>query len=187
VNGVDILFILILVSIMALGFFKGMIKLTIAMVAFYLGIVLASLYFRFFAGVLFSRNTTSQVVSDMLSFLIILFLAFFLLLAGGLYTFRYLRMPGKLEFINKVIGIGFGVLFGAMIVGILAMVFRYMFITNDTAATVTWPLMRSIQGATRNSTLVKFFVESVVPTLHLLVSPILPQDADIIFKGPLTQ
>ncbi|MFN8476206.1 MAG: CvpA family protein [Kouleothrix sp.] len=45
-NVTDIVFILILLGGLALGFFQGTIRLIITIIAFYVGIVLASLYFQ---------------------------------------------------------------------------------------------------------------------------------------------
>jgi membrane protein required for colicin V production len=45
-NAIDILYILLLLGGLALGFFQGTIKLLIAVIAFYVGLVLASLYYQ---------------------------------------------------------------------------------------------------------------------------------------------
>ncbi len=45
-NAIDLLFILLLLAGLAIGFFQGTIRLTIAIVSFYVSIVLASLYFQ---------------------------------------------------------------------------------------------------------------------------------------------
>ena len=62
-NGIDVVFLLILLGGLALGFFQGTIKLLVAIIAFYVSIVLASLYFQAvgnFFRVRFDRLTPSE-------------------------------------------------------------------------------------------------------------------------------
>jgi membrane protein required for colicin V production len=181
-NFIDLIFILLLVAIMMLGFFKGMLKLLIAIVAFYLAIILSSLYYRFLGSALAGPNTHPHV-SQMIAFLILIVLTFFLLLAAGLYTFRYAKIGGKVIYIDKIIGTGLGVILGVMMVSILAMILRFLFITNSTASSVNWPMMQTLQESTRGSLMVPFFLDVILPGIHLLVGPVIPDDADFIFRG----
>ena len=75
-NFVDILFILLLLGALALGFFQGTIRLLIAIVAFYVGIVLASLYFPS-VGLVFQQRFSSKLrVGQITAFALILLVAF---------------------------------------------------------------------------------------------------------------
>src|SRR5215216_7146193 len=90
-NGIDLLFILLLLAGLALGFFQGTIKLLIAIVAFYIGIILASLYFPIVGNFFRVRFHASLEVGQIMAFGLILLLSFLLLTVAGLYTFRYAK------------------------------------------------------------------------------------------------
>src|SRR5215470_1048896 len=103
-NGIDILYIILLLGGLALGFFQGTIRLLIAIVAFYIGIILASLYFTT-VGLFFQRRFNSTLyVGQITAFALILLVAFLLLSIAGFYTFRYAKMPASLDFIDRIIG-----------------------------------------------------------------------------------
>src|ERR1043166_7878220 len=103
-NFMDIVFILLLLGGLALGFFQGTIRLLIAIVAFYVGILLASLYFTT-VGLIFQRRFHSTLyVGQITAFAIILLVSFLLLAIAGFYTFRYAKMPASLDFIDRIVG-----------------------------------------------------------------------------------
>ena len=94
-NLTDIVFILLVLAFLALGFFQGTIKLLIAIVSFYVSIILASLYFQLVGSFFRQRFRTNLEVGQITAFGVILMVAFLLLTFAGLYTFRYARLPAS--------------------------------------------------------------------------------------------
>jgi uncharacterized membrane protein required for colicin V production len=181
-NAIDILFIIFLLGGLALGFFQGTIRLIVAIVAFYVGIVLASLYFTT-VGLFFQRRFHSTLfVGQITAFTIILLVSFLLLTIAGLYTFRYARMPTSLDFIDRILGTLLGLLLGGLFLGMLALLLKDLFIYQDVAGSITFPVMRSFQNGVRSSFLVIFFANQILPLIYTTVQPVLPRDAEIIFR-----
>ncbi|KPL85505.1 CvpA family protein [Herpetosiphon geysericola] len=179
---VDILLLLFVVIGLFYGFFKGMLKVGIAIIVFYLTVVLSSLYYRPLASFLGKNSSTPFPVLEMLSFLTLLFVLFFILLAVASYTFRYLNVGGKAQFIDKVIGSFLGLILGAMIASIFAMMLRYLFTTNA-AAVLDFPAMKFLQSSTRASVLKDVFLNIILPLIYAPVSPIMPESADALFRS----
>lgn len=177
---VDFLLLIFFLIVVATGFFQGTIKLLIASVTFYASIILASLYFKF-VSLAFTRRGTSPIIADSLSFFLILTIAFVFLLTMALYTFRYIRMPGRLEYVDRMLGVVLGVVLGVILASILAMVLHYAFVTHS--AGNGYPITRWLQGSTRNSTLRQALIFNILPQLYASVAPFLP-DAALPFFRP---
>lgn len=179
---VDILLLLFVVFGLFYGFFQGMLKVGIAILVFYLTIVLSSLYYRPLALMISKNSTTPFQVLEMLAFLSLLFVLFFILLAVASYTFRYLKIDGRLQYIDKVIGTFLGLVLGAMIASIFAMMLRYLFTTNA-AAVLDYPAMRFLQASTKASALKDIFLNIILPLIYGPISPIMPDSADALFRS----
>ncbi len=179
---VDILLIIVFLVTIGLGFFKGTIKLMISLVMFYASVVLAGLYFQFLA-VLFTRRGTASQVANGISFFLILFVCFAILLVAGLYTFRYLRMPGRLDYLDRILGTAVGLALGVLVIGIISMVLNYIFVQFNPAQTASFPLTGLFQSSVRNSTIRKLMIRNVLPPVYRSVSPFLP-DAAVSFFNP---
>ena len=78
-NAIDLLYILLLLAGLALGFFQGTIKLLVAIIAFYVGIILSSLYFQIVGNFFRRRFNSSQEVGEITAFALILLVSFLLL------------------------------------------------------------------------------------------------------------
>jgi len=182
VNVVDLLFILLVLGGLALGFFQGTIKLVIAIIAFYVSIVLASLYFQIMGRFFRDRFDTSLEIGQITAFALILVLGFILLTIAGLYTFRYAKMPPSLDFFDRILGTLLGLVLGGLVLGILASLLESLFVFRNPAATITWPIMRAFQGNVRSSTLVNLFADNILPLIYSSVRPLLPAGADLIFR-----
>ncbi len=178
---VDLLLLALLIAITAVGFFKGTIRLIIAIVTFYASIVLSSLYFRFLT-VFFTRRGTSPAVADAISFFIILLICFVILFMAGAYTFRYMRFPAQLDVLDRMLGALFGLVLAAMVAVIVAIVLHYIFIRHNVADTLTFPLARSFQGSVQKSTLMPLLIDHVLPRLYLALGPLLPDAAQPFFQ-----
>lgn len=176
---VDVLLLLLFVIITGIGFFQGTIKLVISLITFYASIILASLYFKFLS-LYFTHRGTSPVIADAVSFFLILALCFIILLAVALYTFRYVRMPGRLEYVDRIVGVVLGVVLGAVLTSIVAMVLQYMFITHSAGS--GYPITRALQSSTRSSTLLQLLIFNILPRLFTLVAPFLPDAATPFFN-----
>ena len=180
VDGMILLFVIIGLFF---GFFKGMLKISFAIVAFYLGIVLASLYFRVVAIKIKENSSTSLQVLEMLSFLILLGVFFGVLLWALLYTFRYVRVGGRLQYLDKIIGAFLGVILGTFMASIFAMMLNYLFFTTNAPATLDFPMMKFLKESTQNSVMINVFTKTILPLIYAPISPILPDSADVIFRG----
>lgn len=181
-NGVDLIFILVLLGGLALGFFQGTVKLLIAIISFYVSIVLASLYFQALGNFFRARFNSSSDVGQVTAFATVMLLSFLLLTMAGLYTFRYLRVPVSLDFIDKIIGTILGLLMAALIMGMLAILLKDLFVYRSPATSASLPFVISIQGGVRTSTLVGFFGNNVLPLIYGFLRPILPAEAGLIFR-----
>lgn len=178
---VDLLFFVLLIAITAAGFFKGTIRLIIAVITFYASIVLASLYFRFLA-LFFTARGTSDAIANGISFFLILFLCFVILFSAGVYTFRYVRISGRLDYLDRLLGAIVGLVMAAMVAVIVAIVLRYTFIHNDPAATASFPLTRAFQGSVRRSSLLPLLIDYILPRLYVILGPFLPDAARPFFQ-----
>ncbi|HNP73224.1 MAG TPA: CvpA family protein [Kouleothrix sp.] len=181
-NGVDLIFILILLGGLALGFFQGTVKLLVAIVAFYVAIVLASLYFQSVGNFFRLRFNTTADVGQITAFAVVLMVSFLLLTIAGLYTFRYFRMPVSLDFIDKILGTLLGLLMAALFMGMLAVLLKDLFVFRSPASSASLPFMIATQSSVRASTLVRFFGDNILPLIYTSVRPVLPREADIIFR-----
>jgi uncharacterized membrane protein required for colicin V production len=181
-NVVDVIFILLLLCGLALGFFQGTIKLLIAIIAFYVGLVLASLYFQVIGNFYRVRFNSSAEVSQITAFATVLLVSFLLLTMAGLYTFRYAKMPASLDFLDRIIGTLLGLLLGALFLGMLAVLLRDLFVFRNTAGALTFPVMQAFQEGVRSSFLAKFFGTNILTLIYTMVRPVLPTGSDIIFR-----
>jgi membrane protein required for colicin V production len=181
-NGIDLVFILLLLAGLALGFFQGTVKLLIAIISFYVGILLASLYFQAVGNFFRVRFNTSPYVGQITAFAVVLLVTFLLLTIAGLYTFRYLRVPRSLDFFDKIIGTLLGLLMAGLLLGMFAILLRNLFIFQSPATEASLPIVISFQNGVRGSTLVRFFGGNILPLLYGVMRPILPDEADLIFR-----
>ena len=181
-NGIDVMFLLILLGGLALGFFQGTIKLLVTIIAFYVSIVLASLYFQTVGNFFRVRFNSSQEVGQITAFATVLLVSFLLLTLAGLYTFRYLKVPSSLDFFDKIIGTLLGLLLGALFMGLFAILLKDLFVYRSPASEAGLPFIISFQGGVRSSTLVTFFGERLFPLLYRTIQPVLPAEADYIFR-----
>ena len=181
-NGIDVLFLIILLGGLALGFFQGTIKLLVTIISFYVSIVLASLYFQAVGNFFRKSFSSSQEVGQITAFATVLLISFLLLTMAGLYTFRYLKVPASLDFIDKIAGTLLGLLLGALFMGLLAILLKDLFVYRSPASEAALPIVISFQSSVRSSTLAPFFGERLFPLLYRTVRPFLPSEADFIFR-----
>ena len=109
---VDFVMLLLVIIFLFYGFFKGMLKVGLAIVTFYLSVIVASLYFRLVAQKLAKNSTTSLQVLEMLSFLVVLVVIYLILLWAAFYTFRYVQVGGRIQYLDKLIGSFLGLVLG---------------------------------------------------------------------------
>jgi membrane protein required for colicin V production len=176
---VDLLLLFGFIVITAVGFFQGTIKLVIALVTFYASVILSSLYFKF-AALYMVRRGTSPVVADAICFFLILAICFILLLAAALYTFRYVRFPGRLEFVDRILGLMLGVILGVVCMSIVGMVLQFLFISHRVGD--PYPITRSLQTSTQTSVLLRVLIDRILPQVFALVAPFLPEAALPFFR-----
>jgi uncharacterized membrane protein required for colicin V production len=180
-NLIDLFFLLLFVGALALGFFQGMIRLIVVVVAFYLSLVLASLYFPAVASFFVVRFGAARYVGEYMGFVIVLLLSSALLSAAGIYTFRYVHLPGQLQYLDRLIGLALGLFFGTLLIGIFAVVLWNMMIVRG-GRNVDFPIMGFLGGQVASSVLLQFFANDLLGQIYTLLDPILPDGAQIIFQ-----
>jgi membrane protein required for colicin V production len=91
-------------------------------------------------------------------------------------------MPAGLDFFDKILGTLLGMLMAALFMGILAVLLKDLFVFRSPATSASLPFVISMQSSVRGSTLVRFFGENILQLIYTSVRPVLPRDADIIFR-----
>lgn len=180
---IDFLFFLLLVGILALGFFQGIIRVTIVLVAFYLSVVMASFFFGWLGGIFVRNFHTGYAVGRYLAFAVILITFLILLSWAGIYQFRHIHLPGQLMYVDRVAGMVVSLLLAGLILGMMAVLLWNLFIERG-AANIDFPVMKWFGGNIRNSFLLDYFSNHVLPGTYNFVDPILPDAAWFIFKPP---
>jgi uncharacterized membrane protein required for colicin V production len=179
-NFIDALCILLFITSIAVGFFQGMIRLFVLLVALYLSLVLASLYYTAVGEWLVRSFGTQRYVGQYVGFTLVLFIGFLLLAAAGVYTFRYARLPGGLEYLDRIGGVVLGMALGVFFIGTFAAVLYNLMIVRG-GSTIDFPLMRSLGSAVGSSFLVRYFSTELLPLVYAILDPVLPDGARLIF------
>ncbi len=179
-NFVDLLFILSFFGILVLGFFQGMLRLAVLVIAFYLALVLASLYYAPI-GELFVRNFRTQpFVAQYIAFFLVLLLGFILVTFAGIYTFREVKLPGALHYLDQIVGLLLGLFLGALVVGISASLLWNLMIVHG-GRNIDIPLFGMLGAGIERSTMVRYFSTTVLPLAYNYMAPFLPDGADLLF------
>ncbi len=179
-NVIDGLLLLILIGALAAGFFQGMIRMIILLVVFYLSTVLASLYFPMVATFFQRRFGSERVAAEYIAFAVVHLVSFILLTAAGLYTFRYAKLPGQLQYIDRIVGVFLGLLMGALGIGIFSVLLWDIMIVAG-GRNIEWPFMRMLGRAVQTSFLLRYFANVILPDIYAYFDPILPEAANRIF------
>lgn len=180
-NFIDLLFILLFFGMLAAGFFQGMIRLLVTIIALYLAVVLASLYYAPL-GEFFVRNFRAQrFVGQYVAFFLVMFFSFVLLTIAGLYTFRYAKLPGGLEYLDRIIGTVLGMLLGVLLIGIFGGLLYNLMIVRG-GRNIELPLFRALGNSVAASTLISYFSDVLLPLAYDTMDPILPEGADFLFR-----
>ncbi len=177
---VDIVFLFLFIGALVLGFFQGVVRLAVILVAFYLSLVLASFYFFSFGKFLVKSFHTTTSVGQYVGFVIVMLVALALLTAAGLYTFRYAKLPGQLLYVDRISGMFLGMVFGSLLLGIFGVLLWNLMIERG-AETLELPIMHWLGRSVRNSFLMGYFSDYVLPRAYDFADPVLPDSARIIF------
>jgi membrane protein required for colicin V production len=171
---IDLFFIFAFMGFLFLGFSHGMIRMTILIVTFYLSLVLATLYFEPLGAYLKVKFDSSRTFADFTGFTLILLLGYLLLASAGLYTFRYAKIPGQLQYVDRIVGTVLSIILAVLVLGILAVI-----LTQIRWAGVDLPLAKWFQKTVNKSELIGLFKNYLLPHLYYYVAPILPNDKAI--------
>jgi uncharacterized membrane protein required for colicin V production len=175
----DLALLVVFVAVVGVCFWSGMIRSIIALVAFYASVVLASLYFKF-ASVFVTRRGIEDRVADVLSFVTVLVVAFAILAALSVYTFRYVRLPGQLEFFDRLLGAAVGMVLAVAVLTTIAMLLHYTFIAGSTGN--QGGIAGLLRRVTQASSLVPILTSNLLPRLFRVVSPFVPDAALPLFQ-----
>jgi uncharacterized membrane protein required for colicin V production len=180
VNVIDIVFLVLFIVSLAVGFFQGMIRLAVLLVAMYLSLVLASLYYAAVGQWLVTTFQTQPYIGKYVGFVIVFFFGFLLLAVAGLYTFRYAHMPGGLRYLDHIGGVLLGMLLGAFFIGTFAAVLYNLMVARNARA-IDFPLMGWLGDGVNNSFLVRYFAGNLLTMVYTILDPVLPDGAKLIF------
>ena len=178
----DILLALIFVAALAVGLFQGMIRLIILIVALYLATVLASLYYAPLGEIFVRRFELQRIVGQYIAFAIVHGIAFLLISLAGLYTFRYTRLPGTLEYIDRIGGIFLGIAFGAILVGIIGDLLWNLLMVRG-GREIDLPIFQLLGDSVANSVIIQSFSKVILPLTYTYLDPILPNGANLLFSA----
>jgi uncharacterized membrane protein required for colicin V production len=179
-NVMDAFFLILFVGFLALGFFQGMIRLAVLLLAFYLSLVLASLYYSAL-GMFFQQNFGARSdVGEYVGFGLIMLFGFFALAAAGIYTFRYAKVPGGLEYLDRIGGVLLSLLLAALFIGIFSTLLWNLMILRG-GRNIDLPLMGMLGNSVSGSFLLRYFADIILPQVYNYFDPILPNSARFIF------
>lgn len=181
-NFIDLLFILLFFGMLAAGFFQGMIKLLVMLVAIYLAVVLASLYYAPLGEFFVRSFETQRYVGQYVAFFLVMGVAFVLLTIAGLYTFRYAKLPGGLQYLDRIVGTLLGMFMGVILIGIFGSLLYNLMILRG-GRNIELPLFNILGNSVARSTLLRYFTTVLLPTAYNSIDPILPEGADLLFLG----
>ncbi|NJK79412.1 MAG: CvpA family protein [Chloroflexaceae bacterium] len=184
-NIIDGIFILLFFGAMFLGFAQGMIRMAIMLFAFYLSVVLSSLYYPPFGTWIWRSFGGQEFVARYVGFAIILIVAFLMLTFAGIYTFRYVEIRGAFQYVDRIVGLCLGVVLGALVISILSILLWNALVVWR-GERIELPLFQTMGRMVRNSFLITYFSNYILPNLYDIVEPVLPPGARLIF-APFAQ
>jgi membrane protein required for colicin V production len=176
----DIIFLTILIGFLLLGFYQGVIRLAVLLVAYYLSVVLASVLFQPLGMFFLDKFGTHPNVGFYVAFAIILLLSLGFLATYGLYSVRDFHMPGHLMYVDKTAGVFIALILAALFMGMFAVLMWNLFVIKG-AENIKLPIMHMLGGSVRSSFLLNYFAVHILPMAYNFADPILPAGARIIF------
>ncbi len=178
-NFIDILMIAIVFGGLLTGFFQGVVRVSIMIFAFYLSVVLASLYFPPVGQWVQRTFRAPELVAQYIGFFVVALLAFIALTMAITYTLRYAEVPARFALFDKMLGALLGLVLAALIAGLVAMLLWNLMIVRG-GRSIDAPLLPWLGGQVFSSVLLRLFANSILPVVYDLVSPILPPSARIL-------
>lgn len=175
----DITLLLLLFAIPIIGFFQGAIRLLVLLVMFYISVVLASLFFTTLGRVLEPVSGVPLIISQYLSFALVLGVSFLLLSIAGLFLFRHVHIDPKFARLNYLGGVIVGMALAIFMTGTIAAIFWQLNnapeIGETTPAPIRW--LAAQGGGTLVSRQLMWYV---FPGINTILAPILPGDAQMV-------
>ncbi len=173
INVIDILLVLAFLGIVTLGFFGGVVRLLFVLVALYLGVIVAGLFYVPI-GLNLSRSLSAidPFTAELLSFFLLMIGATVAISFSLLKTFATLRLPRYLAGLDQTGGAALGVIAATFTVVVTTVVMRFFFgLVTETAAKgiQVSPVLFSLALQLRASFLARYFVELSAPLFVLIV------------------
>ncbi|MFV9504396.1 MAG: CvpA family protein [Oscillochloridaceae bacterium umkhey_bin13] len=179
-NFIDLLFVALFIGMLVAGFFQGMIRFAVVLLALYLAVVLASFYYGPFGAFLSRSFGTPIFVGQYIAFAIVVMIGFIVLTIAGLYTFRYAKPPGGFVYLDHVGGTILGMFLGVFLIGVFgALLWNLMIVRGG--ANIGLPFFDILGRSVAGSALLRYFVNVLLPLMYSLLDPVLPAGADLIF------
>jgi uncharacterized membrane protein required for colicin V production len=173
INVIDILLVLAFLAIVAAGFIGGVIRLLFVLVALYLGVIVAGLFYVPIGLGLSSRlSAIDPFTAELVSFFLLMAGATVALSISLLKTFATLRLPRYLAGLDQTGGAALGVVAATFTVVVATVVLSFFFgLVTETAAkgVQVSPVLLSLALQLRASFLARYFVDLSAPLFVLIV------------------
>lgn len=179
-NWLDIIIIILLLSGMAIGFTQGLMRQLIGLAALYIGLVLATQFFRPLSQLLGDAlNSPANTLSNAIAFFFILFLIMGIINFFGLDAYKSTKIH-ILPFVDQLVGMVLGVASSWIVLSVAVNVL--VFAVN----TQVWPgnaeLTRAIIKNGLETSRLAEVTSSTLPMIVSTLRPWLPGGLPAIFQ-----
>ncbi|NJP06039.1 MAG: CvpA family protein [Chloroflexaceae bacterium] len=179
-NIIDIIFVAVVLVLAVSGFSSGAIRMALFLLAWYISVVLSSLYFQALGNMLNNQFGASIIVADAAGFSLLLLLSFTVLALGISFIFRHIRLPRRLVALDQMLGLSFGLILALLVIGVFTQVLQYVTISADIQAN-SEPWFNWLVTSAEDSRLTTYVANNVIPDVYAYVDPVLPESASMLF------
>jgi uncharacterized membrane protein required for colicin V production len=183
-NGLDFAIIFAFLAIIGLGFFGGIVRVAAAIVAIYLGSIVAAAFydrvtdeFRSYVG------SVSLAMGQLF-----VFIALFIISSGALWwvlasSVKGLKMKRRIEIADNLGGAALGVAVSVLAITLAAMLLSILLqvLNRTVGAGEASSIVGTVQGQIRHSTLVPVFLD-LTPYFNRVIEPWFPNGVPAILR-----
>lgn len=187
INTIDILFALLFIGVIAYGFFSGIIRLVMLLIALYLSVIVAGLFYIPFGDALRSGLSSLEIfTSQVLAFLVLACAGTAILTLTMIKTFVAVRLPNFMAGADQVGGASLGLvvgLFAAVITTIILRIYFGLILSAANAGFNVTPILLTLALHMQTSFLANFFIDLSKP-IFTIISPWFPNGLPPIMRLP---
>ncbi len=174
-NVIDFIVIIAFMGMVSLGFFHGLARLVLALVAVYFGAIFAASFYRTLAdAVRGSGIDLTRPTSELLSFLLLFFGFALVASVAATRTMGRLSLPRRLRILDTVGGVALGVVVATLAVVVTVMLLSFSLqVMDQLSYGGSSSFLRHLQNGIDDSVLVPFFLR-LAPFFNRTISPWIP-------------